>query len=47
MTPPRPPAPWVPDRGEVIWIDHNPKAGLELKDQHPFLVLSKPPSIPR
>ena len=26
MTPPRPSAPWVPDRGEVIWIDHNPHA---------------------
>jgi mRNA interferase MazF len=40
MTPPRPSDPWVPDRGEVIWIDHNPQAGREMKDHHPFLVLS-------
>ncbi|AVR87168.1 type II toxin-antitoxin system PemK/MazF family toxin [Thauera aromatica] len=33
-------APWVPDRGEIIWIDCNPQAGRELRDRHPFLVLS-------
>ena len=43
MTPPRPSATWVPDRGEVIWIDHNPQAGREMKDHHPFLVLSTAP----
>ena len=43
MTPPRPSAAWVPDRGEVIWIDHNPQAGREMKDHHPFLVLSTAP----
>jgi mRNA interferase MazF len=43
MTPPRPAAPWVPDRGEVIWINHNPQAGRERKDHHPFLVLSTAP----
>jgi mRNA interferase MazF len=47
MTPPRPSAAWVPDRGEVIWIDHNPQAGREMKDHHPFLVLSTAPSMPR
>lgn len=31
---------WVPERGEVIWIDHNPQAGREMRDHHPFLVLS-------
>lgn len=31
---------WVPDQGEVIWIDHNPKAGRDMKNHHPFLVLS-------
>lgn len=31
---------WVPDRGEVIWIDCNPQAGREMRDPHPFLVLS-------
>jgi hypothetical protein len=23
---------WVPDRGDVIWIDHNPQAGRATKD---------------
>jgi MYXO-CTERM domain-containing protein len=40
MTPLRPSAAWVPDRGEVIWIDHNPQAGREMKDQ----VVLGPPS---
>lgn len=31
---------WVPDRGEVIWIDCNPQAGREMRDHHPLLVLS-------
>ena len=31
---------WVPDRGEVIWIDHNPQAGRDMKHHHPFVVLS-------
>jgi mRNA-degrading endonuclease toxin of MazEF toxin-antitoxin module len=43
LTPPRPSAAWVPDRGEVIWIDHNPQAGREIKEHHPFLVLSTAP----
>ena len=31
---------WVPDRQEVIWIDCNPQVGQEMRDVHPFLVLS-------
>jgi mRNA interferase MazF len=31
---------WVPERGDVIWIDCNPQAGHEMRDRHPFLVLS-------
>lgn len=31
---------WVPDRQEVIWIDCNPQRGQEMRDVHPFLVLS-------
>ena len=31
---------WVPARQEVIWIDCNPQAGREMRDLHPFLVLS-------
>jgi mRNA interferase MazF len=30
----------VPDRQEIIWIDCNPQAGREMRDRHPFLVLS-------
>ncbi len=31
---------WCPDRRDMIWIDCNPQAGREMKDRHPFLVLS-------
>jgi mRNA interferase MazF len=31
---------WVPARQEVIWIDCYPQAGREMRDVHPFLVLS-------
>jgi len=31
---------WVPDRGDVIWIDFNPQSGREMRDMHPMLVLS-------
>lgn len=31
---------WVPDRQNIIWIDCNPQAGQEMRDIHPFLVLS-------
>ncbi len=31
---------WAPDRRDVIWIDCNPQAGREMRDVHPFLVLS-------
>ncbi len=31
---------WVPDRQQVIWIDCNPQAGREMRDVHPFVVLS-------
>lgn len=31
---------WVPDRQEIIWIDCNPQRGQEMRDIHPFLVLS-------
>ncbi|MCX5955026.1 MAG: hypothetical protein NTW51_01130 [Cyanobacteria bacterium] len=36
MTPERTLVAWAPDRGDVIWIDHNPQAGREMKDHHPF-----------
>ena len=31
---------WVPNRQDIIWIDCNPQVGQEMKDVHPFLVLS-------
>jgi mRNA interferase MazF len=37
------PALWIPDRQEIIWIDCNPQAGREMRDRHPFLVLSTRP----
>ena len=33
-------ADWVPDRQHIIWIDCNPQAGQEMRNIHPFLVLS-------
>src|SRR3990167_1940352 len=33
-------ATWVPDRGEMIWINFNPQAGREMRDKHPMLILS-------
>ena len=32
--------PWVPERRDVVWIDCNPQVGREMRDVHPFLVLS-------
>ena len=31
---------WTPDRQDIIWIDCNPQVGIEMRDIHPFLVLS-------
>lgn len=31
---------WAPARQDVIWIDCNPQAGREMRDVHPFVVLS-------
>ena len=33
-------SPWIPDLQDIIWIDCNPQVGQEMKDVHPFLVLS-------
>lgn len=30
----------MPERQDIIWIDCNPQAGREMRDVHPFLVLS-------
>ena len=34
------PVGWVPNRQEILWIDCSPYAGREMRDRHPFLVLS-------
>lgn len=31
---------WAPDRQDIIWINCNPQVGREMRDVHPFLVLS-------
>ena len=31
---------WTPDRQDIIWIDCNPQVGQEMREIHPFLVLS-------
>lgn len=31
---------WVPERGEIIFIQFNPRAGKEMPDDHPMLVVS-------
>ena len=36
----RTPTTWAPQRQDIIWIDCNPQAGMEMRDVHPFLVLS-------
>lgn len=40
MVSPKNQAVWVPDRQDIIWIDCNPQVGQEMRDIHPFLVLS-------
>ena len=32
--------PYVPDRGDVVWLDFNPQAGREQAGRRPALVLS-------
>ncbi|SDM31035.1 mRNA interferase MazF [Oryzisolibacter propanilivorax] len=32
--------PWAPERHDIIWIDCTPQASREMRDLHPFLVLS-------
>jgi mRNA interferase MazF len=29
-----------PDRSDIVWIQHDPQAGREMKGMHPMLVLS-------
>ena len=31
---------WVPERQDIIWINCSPQVGREMRDVHPFLVLS-------
>lgn len=36
----KPPAQWVPARGDVIWLDFSPHAGREQRGNRPAVVLS-------
>ena len=36
----RRPALWVPERGEIIFIEHSPHVGKEMPGLHPMLVCS-------
>jgi mRNA interferase MazF len=36
----KPPRLWVPERGEVIFIEHSPHVGKEMPGLHPMLVVS-------
>ncbi len=40
MVTPKGKTPWSPDRQDIIWIDCEPQAGREMRDRHPFVVLS-------
>lgn len=31
---------WIPERQDVIWIDCSPQIGREMRNRHPFVVLS-------
>ncbi len=31
---------WIPERQGIVWIDCKPQVGQEMRDVHPFLVLS-------
>jgi mRNA interferase MazF len=31
---------WVPERGEIIFIQYNPQVGKEMPNDHPMLVMS-------
>lgn len=31
---------WARDRQDIVWIDCNPQTDREMRDQHPFLVVS-------
>ena len=30
----------APERADIVWIDHDPHAGLEMRERHPMLVIS-------
>ncbi|GAB1370424.1 endoribonuclease MazF [Candidatus Kapaibacterium sp.] len=32
--------PYIPDRGDIVWLDFNPQAGHEQKGRRPAIILS-------
>ena len=37
----------LPQRGDVVWMQHNPQAGAEMRDMHPMLVICEQAFIER
>lgn len=37
---PKTPVKWVPERGEIIYVNHSPRVGKEMPGVHPLLVAS-------
>ena len=31
---------YVPERSDIVWIQHDPQAGKEMKGMHPMLIIS-------
>lgn len=31
---------FLPERGDIVWIQHDPQAGREMKGMHPMLIIS-------
>ena len=31
---------FVPERSDIVWIQHDPQAGKEMKGMHPMLIIS-------
>ena len=31
---------YYPERGDIVWIQHDPQAGREMKGEHPMLIIS-------
>jgi mRNA interferase MazF len=39
--------PFSPGRGDIVWIQHDPQAGREMKGMHPLLIISSKAFVER